>query len=296
MANPQAHSHLEPTQTDPMSLGFARQPSQRLRASRLWSIRQEFPRSLAWALSALSVVLLLLVWSVISYGGWIKPLFLPTPTAVIQAGIELLTQASLLNDIWASSLRVFWGFGLSAIIGVPIGIAMGTFASLNSFFGPIVSLARYMPIVAFVPLIIIWTGIGELSKVVIIFLALVLYNTLMVADAVKFIPDEMINVAYTLGGRRRDVLLRVIFPAALPSILDTLRVNVSAAWNFLVVAELIAAEKGLGFRILQSQRFLQTDRVIFCVILIGAIGWLIDSGLQRLSQAIAPWADQSRQG
>lgn len=269
-------------------------PPQRLRASLFWGIRQYFPKRLSVLLSCGSVGLLLSLWAIASYCGWVDSLFLPSPTKVLKAGTSLFLEKDLLLDVLASARRVLLGFLAAAVLGIPIGVAMGTFTSMNSIFGPVVSLVRYMPIVAFVPLIIFWAGIGEISKILVVFMALVLYNALMVADAIKFIPSDMINVAYTLGGRRRDVLWKVIVPAALPSILDTLRVNVANAWNFLVVAEFIAAQQGIGFRILISQRSFQTDKVIFCVVLIGLIGWLLDFALQRLSLAIAPWADQTR--
>lgn len=165
---------------------------------------------------------------------------------------------------------------------------------MESLFSPIVGTVRYMPVVAFVPLIIIWVGLGEAAKTVIIFLGVVLYNALMVADAVKFIPDEMLNVAYTLGSNRREVLFRVIVPAVFPSILDTLRVNISGAWNYLVIAELIASQDRLGYTIVQAQRFLQTDKVLFCIGVIGFIGLLLDYGLKMLSKVLTPWATQTR--
>jgi NitT/TauT family transport system permease protein len=236
----------------------------------------------------------LVVWAIFSYSGMVPAIFLPTPTAVLQAGVKMFAENDLLFDVLASSGRVLAGFVIAALIGVPMGIAMGTFYSMDSLFAPIVGTVRYMPVTAFVPLIIIWLGLGESSRVLIIMLGVVLYNSIMIADAVKFIPNDMINVAYTLGGNRRDVLFRVIIPAAFPSVLDTLRVNISGAWNFLIIAELVAAQNGLGFKIIQAQRFLQTDKVLFCIILIGLIGLVIDYGLKFLSQKLTPWADQTR--
>ncbi len=269
-------------------------PRAYLKPSVFWSIRQGFPRWLSLLLIGVSLAIPLVLWSVVSYGGWVPPLFLPTPTRVLQAGWQMLTRENLLWDVWVSCGRVAGGFALAAVVGVAMGIAMGTFHSMESVFAPIVGTVRYMPVMSFVPLIVIWVGIGEDAKVLIIFLGVVLYNAVMVADAVKFIPNDMINVAYTLGGDRRDVLFRVILPATFPSILDTLRVNVSGAWNYLVIAELVAAKSGLGFKIIQSQRYLQTDKVLFCIALIGLIGLLIDYGLKALSRALTPWADQTR--
>ncbi len=206
----------------------------------------------------------------------------------------MFTEDNLVADILASCARVAGGFLVAAVIGVPVGIAMGTFHSMDSLFSPIVGTVRYMPVAAFIPLIIVWIGLGEDAKIVMIALGIVFYNAIMIADAVKFIPDEMLNVAYTLGANRRDVLFRVILPATLPSILDTLRVNVAGAWNFLVIAELVAAQSGLGYAIVQAQRFLQTDKVLFAIGVIGAIGLLIDYAFRLITKIVTPWADQAR--
>ena len=266
-----------------------------LRPSVFWNIRQGFPRKLSLLIIVVALAIPLTLWAIVSYAGLVPPMFLPTPTAVIQSGIELFTQDNLLNDVLVSCGRVLAGFVVAALIGVPMGIAMGTFASMESFFAPFVGTVRYMPVTAFVPLIVIWVGLGEAAKVLIITLGVVLYNAIMVADAVKFIPNEMINVAYTLGASRREVLSKVIIPATFPSVLDTLRVNISGAWNYLVIAELVAAQSGLGFRIIQAQRFLQTEKVLFCIAVIGLIGLTIDYSLKWLSQVLTPWADQTRQ-
>jgi NitT/TauT family transport system permease protein len=265
-----------------------------LSPSVFWSIRQGFPTWLSVLLVALSLLIPLTVWTVVSSLKIVPSLFLPTPLAVVQAGIQMFTENNLIGDVLASCGRVLAGFVLSALIGVPIGLAMGTFHSMDRIFSPLVGMVRYMPITGFVPLIIIWLGLDEVSKVAIVTLGVVLYNVIMVADAVKFIPNEMINVAYTLGANRWNVVWKVIVPATFPSVLDTLRVNISGAWNFVVIAELLAAQSGLGFRIIQAQRFLQTDKVLFCIGLIGLIGLILDYGLRWISHKLTPWADQAR--
>jgi NitT/TauT family transport system permease protein len=287
-----AHSSLTP----PDSPTFAPLSAEKryLKPSVFWSIRQGFPRWLSLALVTLSLIVPLLVWAIVSYAGMVPSSFLPTPTAVLAAGTKMLLEDNLMTDVWVSCARVAGGFLLAALIGVPMGWAMGTFDSMESLFAPIVGTVRYMPVAAFVPLIVIWVGLGEEAKVLIIFLGVVLYNAMMVADAVKFIPNEMINVAYTLGANRRNVLWKVIIPATFPSVLDTLRVNISGGWNYLVIAELVAAQSGLGFRILQAQRFLQTEKVLFCIAIIGLIGLAIDYLLKWASTQLTPWADQAR--
>jgi NitT/TauT family transport system permease protein len=245
-------------------------------------------------LIGLSLVVPLLVWMVISSLKLVPPMFLPTPAAVLTAGYTMFTEDNLIADVLSSSGRVAAGFVVAGVIGVPMGLAMGTFHSMDSLFAPIVGAVRYMPVIGFMPLFIIWFGLGETSKVLMITLGIVLYNAIMVADAVKFIPNEMINVAYTLGATRRDVLFKVIIPAAFPSVLDALRVNISGAWNFLVIAELLAAQNGLGHKIILAQRTLQTEKVLFCIAVIGVIGIAIDYSLKWISQMLTPWADQIR--
>jgi len=266
-----------------------------LKPSLFWNIRGDIPSWLGVCLSVVALAIPLAAWAVVSYAGWVSPMFLPTPTAVFRAGIEMFSGSDpLVRDIFASCARVLAGFVVAASVGVPVGILMGTFPTMDSLFAPIVGTVRYMPVMAFVPLIVIWVGLGEASKTTIIFLGIVLYNAIMVADAVKFIPKESIDVAYTLGADRLQVLRKVILPATFPNVLDTLRVNISGAWNFLVVAELVAAQNGLGFRIVQAQRFLQTEKVLFCIALIGLIGLIIDYSLKFISRILTPWADRSR--
>jgi NitT/TauT family transport system permease protein len=262
--------------------------------STFWSIRQGFPKQLSIILIIMSLVLPLTVWTIVSVTELVPANFLPTPLAVISTGITMFAENNLWADVFASCARVLAGFVLAAVIGVPVGLAIGTFYSMDSLLSPLVGTVRYMPTTGFVPLIIIWVGLDEPSKILIISLGVVLYNIIMVADAVKFIPSEMINVAYTMGASRWDVLWKVIIPATFPSVLDTLRVNISGAWNFVVIAELLAAQNGLGFKIIQSQRLFRTDRVLFCIVLIGAIGLFLDYALKWLSKKLTPWADQVR--
>jgi NitT/TauT family transport system permease protein len=265
-----------------------------LQPSTFWSIRQGIPLWLKILMPILGLGIPLSIWSILSYSGITSPTFLPSPTAVLMAGWQMWLDGTLLPDVSISLARVMGGFLTAGIIGIPLGIAMGTFHSMEGLFSPLVGTVRYMPVNAFVPLIVIWVGLGEDAKIIMIFLGIVLYNAIMIADAVKFIPDDLLNVAYTLGAKRREVLFKVILPAALPSVLNTLRVNIAGAWNFLVFAELIAAQTGLGFRIIQSQRYLNTDKVLFCIIVIGLIGLLTDFIFKRLTLAITPWAEHNK--
>ena len=262
-----------------------------LKPSVFWSIRQGFPSWLNPLLVLLSLTIPIVIWSLLSYSGYVEPKFLPTPTATVAKGITMLADNALMVDIFASTARVMAGFTLAAIVGIPAGIAMGTFHSMDGLLGGFIRTARYLPIAAFVPLIVIWAGIDETSKVLIVFLGIVFYNATMIADAVKFIPNETLNVAYTLGANRLDLIRRVILPATLPNILDALRVNVAGAWNFLILSELVAAENGLGLTIVRSQRTLQTDKAMFCILIICIIGLATDFAFKLAFRLWLPWAD-----
>jgi NitT/TauT family transport system permease protein len=153
----------------------------------------------------------------------------------------------------------------------------------------VIGLLRYLPASAFIPLLIIWLGLGEPSKVAILFIGTVFFNTLMTADVVRLVPGALIDVSYTLGARRGEVLRKVVVPHALPGMIDAIRVNAAAAWNFVVVAELIAAESGLGYRIARAQRFTQTDRIFAMLVVIGVIGLALDVTLRLLRDRVGRW-------
>ncbi len=279
---------MRPTaQIEPELVRPVPRPRPRLR---LWEIRADIPRRFYLTMVALSILIPLSAWTGVTYSGLVEPMFLPTPGSVVAAAGRMAMSGELWSDALASLSRVGWGFFLSALIGVPLGLLIGTFKTVEGLFEPVLGLLRYMPAAAFIPLIILWVGLDEPAKIAIIFLGSFFYNTLMVTDAVKFVPLDLIKTSYTLGATRRDVFFRVIFPATLPSILDTLRINIAGAWNFVVVAELIAASSGLGYRILTAQRFLRTDEIFVGILLIGLIGLAIDFGFKLLFRLVVPWA------
>ena len=193
----------------------------------------------------------------------------------------------LFQDIVASTGRVFGGFLLATLLAVPIGICMGVYPAICAICEPLIAMLRYMPAAAFIPLLIIYLGIGEEPKIALIFLGTIYFNILMVMDAVKFVPKELIETTLTLGGRSRQV---VVARYSLPSIIDTLRINIATSWNLVVVAELVAAEVGLGKRIQLAQRFFRTDQIFAELIVLGLIGFAIDMGFRLLLRLSCKWA------
>jgi NitT/TauT family transport system permease protein len=260
-----------------------------LKPSIFWGIAQSIPQSLHGLLISIAVVVpLFLWWSIASLPG-VNSVFLPSPGDVIMALVRLWEKGFLTQDIAASCWRVEVGFFLAAIASLPIGILMGAFASIRAIMEPIAGILRYMPAAAFIPLLILYLGIGEAPKIMLIFIGTVFYNTLMVMDAVKFVPKEMIETTYTLGGSRKQVLLEVITPYIFPSIIDTFRINIATSWNLVVVAELVAAETGLGKRILIAQKFMQTDEIFACLIVLGLIGLSLDLSFRLLLKVSCQW-------
>lgn len=261
-----------------------------LKPTIFWSIAQNIPKTLFWVLASLSIVVPIVTWLLATKYSGIDSIFLPSPKDVIEALGKLWSKGYLVTDSFTSFARVSVGFLLSAIVAIPLGILMGTFTSIRALFEPIIGIVRYMPAPAFIPLLIIYLGVGEAPKIALIFIGTVFFNVLMIMDSVKFVPQDLIETTYTLGGKRLQVLLGVITPYILPRIIDTFRVNMAASWNLVVVAELLAATEGLGKRILLAQKFLRTDEIFACLIILGLIGFAIDMFFRLLLRSTCKWA------
>ncbi len=244
-----------------------------------------------WSLGLLGILTVLLLWWITTASGSVNKLFLPSPQAVWLAGQQQWTSGLLLKDALASIQRVFIGFAMSAGLALPVGIAMGTSPVICRLLEPLMGLIRYMPAPAFIPLLIIYFGLDELPKVLLIFIGTFFFNTLMIMDSVKFVPRELMETARTLGGRTLPILVKVVAPFIAPQVLDTYRINMASAWNLVIVAELVAATEGLGKRISLAQRFLRTDEIFMGLIVIGLIGLLIDLGFRAVMRRACAWAN-----
>jgi NitT/TauT family transport system permease protein len=218
------------------------------------------------------------------------PKILPSPLAAIEAAVEMAKSGQLLTDVWASVQRVLYGFGLAVAISVPLGLVMGSFRSGLALFEPVLGVLRYLPAAAFIPMLIAWQGLEEAPKITLIFLATFFFNTLMIADVVRGVPANLIDVSYTLGARTGEIIRKVIAPHSLPGIIDAIRVNAAAGWGFVVVAELYASESGLGYRINRAARFRNFDDMFAALIVIGLIGVAIDVALRLLRDRVGRWA------
>ena len=241
-------------------------------------------------LIALSIVVPLVAWWILSVSGVVQPAqYLPSPGATLLGLRDLALSGELFTDAWASIQRVGWGYGIAVLVSVPLGIAMGSFRSVWSLFEPVIGLLRYLPAGAFSPLLIIWLGLGEEPKASLIFIGTFFFNTLMTADVVRGVPLNIIDVSYTLGARTGEVIRKVIVPYSLPGIVDCVRVNAAAAWSFVVIAELLAPESGLAYRIARLARFQNFDKVFAVLVVIALIGLTIDIALRVLRDLLARW-------
>ena len=259
-----------------------------------WRLAEDIPKPLYTVLTIASIAVPLLLWWGVTTFGNIDPKFLPSPAKVIEAFGRLWNTRELLKDTVASLWRVGVGFLLAAFLSIPVGVLMGSFPSIRAMLEPLFGLMRYMPAPAFIPLLILYLGIGEGPKVTLIFIGVFFFNSLMVMDTVKFVPKALIEATYMLGGNRWEALTQVILPHVLPGILDACRINLAAAWQLVIVSELIAATEGLGRRISVAGRFLKTDEIFVGLIVIGVIGLAFDLLFQYLLQVTCKWASQKR--
>ena len=259
-----------------------------------WRIAEEIPKPLNIGLTVTSIALPLLLWWLVTTFANVDPKFLPSPGKVLEAFGRLWNTRELLKDTVASLWRVGVGFLFALVFSIPIGVLMGSFPSIRALLEPMFGLMRYMPAPAFIPLLILYLGIGEEPKIMLIFIGVFFFNSLMVMDTVKFVPKDLIEATYMLGGNRWEILTQVIFPHVLPGILDASRINLAAAWQLVIVSELIAATEGLGRRISVAGRFLRTDEIFVGLIVIGAIGLAFDLLFQYLLRVSCKWSSQKQ--
>ncbi|WP_334173860.1 ABC transporter permease [Pseudoxanthobacter sp.] len=236
---------------------------------------------------ALAVFLALLaLWWAVTASGLVKPIFLPGPDAVWLRLVELATDGTLWADAGISLYRMMVGFAIASAMAIPIGIMIGCFRVWEASIEPLVDFVRYMPVVAFVPLTILWAGTSDTQKFVIIWIGTFFQQVLMVMDNVKRVPPDFVGLGRTLGLSEARIVRRIVLPSALPGIWDTLRISLGWAWTWLVLAELVAATSGLGYRIVVSQRYFQTQTIIGYILLLGVLGLITDQSMKALERVL----------
>ena len=254
-----------------------------------WSVRGDLSNGTLGALAAAGFLLPCLAWILVSSNGWVDGVFLPTLPQVLRSVQSWAQEGELFSDIGISIARVYGGFALSVLIALPLGITLGALTPVRALLEPVIDFSRYLPAVAFIPLIMLWVGIDESAKIGVIFVGTACQMVLLIAGDIARVPNAPIDAARTMGATNQEVIQHVLIPAAWPSMFDTLRAMMGLSWTYLVVAELVAASSGLGFAILKAQRFLQTDKIFAGILLIGLAGLLTDQAFRWLSRRAFPW-------
>ncbi len=246
------------------------------------------------AVSILSVVAMLGLWSVATNRGWIAPIFFPSPQSVWKEAAVILGNGQLFTDIWMSSKRVFAGFVLAAAVAVPLGVVMGVWAPAKAIMDPFVSLLRPLPSITWIPLTILWLGIGEQQKVAIVFMGSWIYVLYYTLAAVQRVDPLLIRAARNLGARDFNVMWRVILPAALPAIIAGLKITLAISWSCVLSAELVAAQTGLGALIWQGKDWGNLPLVLVGMVAISITVLIADAIAERIERLLLPWERHRR--
>ncbi len=266
-------------------------------------------------ISAVTVVILLFSWWLVTRLALIKPLFLPSPAAVIAKFEKIACTRYYLEELWVflgmvrentlecagfsdstllehtmwSLYRVFSAFFLAVLTAVPIGISMGMNRISRGVFDPMIEFYRPIPPLAYLPLIIIWFGIDESAKIILIYLSCFAPLAINARAGVRSVSVEQIHAAYSMGASRNQVIWNVVLKAALPEILTGMRVAIAFGWTTLVAAEMVAARSGLGVMVLNASRFLATDIVFLGIMMIGIIAFIFDLFMRWIERTLVPW-------
>ncbi|WP_295481234.1 taurine ABC transporter permease TauC [uncultured Pseudomonas sp.] len=248
-------------------------------------------------ISALTLASLLLAWWLVTAAGWVEPLFLPSPGDILVKGWVLLTQGYMDMSLWqhlsASLGRIGAALLAATLTAIPVGVAIGCNRVARGVLDPLIEFYRPIPPLAYLPLIVIWCGIGELSKVLLIYLAIFAPIAIATATGVRTVDPARLRAAQSLGASRAQLIRHVILPSALPDILTGVRIGLGVGWSTLVAAELIAATRGLGFMVQSAAQFLVTDVVVLGIVLIALIAFALEMGLRALQRRLVPWHGQS---
>lgn len=263
------------------------------RSTGLLSPRDPISRTAYLSGNAITVAIVFAGWAYFTYGGYVRPDFLPPPHMVLTAAWKMAAGGTLFADTAASVYVIFAGFLLASVLAIPLGIVVGTFRFVEALAEPVVNFVRYLPVSALIPLFILWIGIGPAEKITVVFVGTFFQQVILIADVSANVSRDLIDVSYTLGAKRRNVLWNVLVPASMPGIMDTLRITMGWAWTYLVVAEIVASNKGLGYMILTSMRGLFTDRIFVGILIIGLLGLLTDKAFKIAHTWLFPWSTKA---
>jgi NitT/TauT family transport system permease protein len=263
------------------------------RRTDLFDLRAPLPRSTAVALGVVMPALVLGLWCLLTYGGFAPPDFLPSPTEVVRGTLQLFIEHDLWGAILTSTRRILLAFLIASAVALPLGVLMGAFEPVNRLFEPIVAPLRYMPISAFIPLLILWFGIYEKQKIAFLFLGVFVYLLPVVVSAIRAVPDELVQTARTLGASKLQVIRTVLLPAALPEIFDSFRVMNAISWTYVILAEAVNPEHGLGYMVELARTHQKASWSFAGLLVIGGIGLLTDFLIKSASDFLFGWREKA---
>ena len=248
----------------------------------------------ALPIGALSVGLFLFAWYAATNFGFVSPIFLPSPQLVWRSAARLVASGELLDDVLVSSERVFLGFGLAALIGIPLGVIMGVWQPAKSALDPFISLLRPLPSITWIPLTILWLGIGESQKIAIVFLGSWIYVLIATYESTRRVDPLLIRAARNLGASDIAVMTEVILPGALPGIITGLKITLAISWSCVLSAEMVAAQDGLGALIWQAKDWGNLALVLVGMVCISITVLIADLAARRIERLLLPWERNQR--
>ncbi len=262
------------------------------RRRKIFEFKKDIPASWSIGLGILVWLLFFGLWEMAVWLKWTNPILLPGPGKVLSALYTLFVENNFANDVLVSVWRVVLSFALACAVAIPLGILMGTFRVVEAFFNPFVSAWRYLPAPSFIPLLLMWFGAGDMQKLSLLFIGVVWFLITLIMDHVKAVPSDLIRTAMTLGGSRIQVLRTVVVPASLPNIMIAMRQMLAVSWTYLVIAEITAADAGIGAMMMRAKRFLHVDEIMAGILVIGVLGLLFDFLLRQLYQIAFPYLEE----
>lgn len=253
-----------------------------MNTSQRWlEIRSPISQARSISLGVTAWVIFFGVWYAVTVFGIAPPLLLPEPQKVISSLYNLLANNGFANDIGISIWRIVVSFTVACAVAIPLGICMGTFKSVEAFFNPFVSAWRYLPAPSFIPLLLMWLGTGESSKLGLLIIGVIFFLITLVMDHTRSVRQELVETSMTLGATRLQVLWTVIVPAVLPDVVTAMRQMLAVSWTYLVIAEIMAPTTGIGAMMMRAKRFLVTSDILAGILVIGVLGLFFDFAFRR---------------
>lgn len=258
----------------------------------LFGVRTRISSGTARLISVGSVVLLFIAWFVVTLGDKpiVDPLKLPPPSEVLRALVHLLF-TDLGPELGVSALRVSIAFVLCIAVSLPLGVLMGSFEAVNRWVDPVISPLRFTPMNAFVPIFIMWFGIDETEKIAFLFFATVVFLLPVVVDAIRAVPEELVQTAQTLGASRWQLVRTVLVPAALPQIFDNFRVMNGIAWGYILLAEMVNSRRGIGHLFDAAWRANRSDEILALILVVGVVGLVSDLAIRTANSLLFRWRE-----